>query len=85
MGERSALILQSQDFDPAIPGRTEDAVYKVNKLKSAFDLNLKANYQITSKFSVFAQLNNFGFQQYERWRGYPVQSLNGLAGISYAF
>ncbi len=85
MGERSALILQSQDFDPAIPGRTEDAVYKVNKLKSAFDLNLKANYQITSKFSVFAQLNNFGFQQYERWLGYPVQSLNGLAGISYAF
>lgn len=85
MGERKALILQSQDFEPAMPGKTQDAVYKINTLKTVFDLNLKANYQITSKFSVFAQLNNFGFQQYEKWLGYPVQSMNALAGISYAF
>lgn len=85
MGERSALILQSQDFDPAVPGKTPDAMYKINNLQTIFDLNLKANYQVTSKFSVFAQVNNFAFQQYEKWLGYPVQSVNALAGISYAF
>ncbi|MFV0593655.1 MAG: hypothetical protein ACK5M7_19945 [Draconibacterium sp.] len=85
MGERKALILQSQGFSPAIPGQTPNAVYNINNLKTVFDLNLKANYQITSKFSAFAQLNNFGFQQYEKWIGYPVQSINALVGISYAF
>ena len=54
-------------------------------LDTALDLNLRGNYQLTNKFSVFAQLNNFGFQKYERWLGYPVQSFNMLAGISYAF
>lgn len=54
-------------------------------LSSIFDLNLNANYKITSNFSAFAQLNNFGFQQYQRWLGYPVQSFNIMGGISYAF
>lgn len=80
IGDRKALIVEEPDFlSNSVP------VYKSYNLDTAFDLNLKGNYQITSKFSLFAQLNNFGFQQYERWFGYPVQSFNALAGISYAF
>lgn len=57
----------------------------IESLDAAFDLNVNANYQITQKFSVFGQLNNFGFQKYQRWFGYPVQSFNALVGVSYAF
>lgn len=79
IGERKALIIE----DPGI--NRIDPTYKSNNLDTAFDLNVKGNYQITSKFSVFAQLNNFGFQKYQQWFGYPVQSFNMLAGVSYAF
>lgn len=80
MGERKALIME-------IPGflSSQAVTYKSNNLETAFDLNVKGNYQITNQFSVFAQLNNFGFQKYQRWFGYPVQSFNMLAGISYSF
>ena len=83
MGERKALIIEypgdpRQDISLA-------PIYKSNNLDTAFDLNVKGNYQITNQFSVFAQLNNFGFQKYQRWFGYPVQSFNMLAGISYSF
>jgi hypothetical protein len=75
IGERKALIKgvvpSNYKYDP--------------NLATAFDMNVRGNYKITEKFSVFAQLNNFGFQQYQRWFGYPVQSLNFLAGVSYAF
>ncbi|MCY1720852.1 hypothetical protein OU798_10885 [Prolixibacteraceae bacterium Z1-6] len=84
IGQRRALIIEEVNpfittFAPQTP------TYKSNNLDTAFDLNVKGNYQITSKFSVFAQLNNFGFQKYQRWFGYPVQSFNFLAGVSYAF
>jgi hypothetical protein len=54
-------------------------------LSTVFDLNLNANYKITNRFSLFGQLNNFGFQKYQRWLGYPVQSFNILGGLSYTF
>jgi hypothetical protein len=80
IGQRKALIIEEASlFSSSGP------VYKSNNLDTAFDLNVKGNYQITSKFSVFAQLNNFGFQKYQKWFGYPVQSFNFLAGVSYAF
>ena len=54
-------------------------------LDTAFDLNFGANYAFTSFLSAFCQLNNFGFQSYEKWLGYPVQSFNFLAGLNYSF
>ena len=80
IGQRKALIIEEPH--PLTDGLP---TYKSNILDTAFDLNVKGNYQLTSKFSIFAQLNNFGFQKYQRWFGYPVQSFNMLAGISYAF
>lgn len=79
IGERKALIIQEDLLSSSGP------LYKSNSLDPVIDINFKANYQLTSKFSLFGQLNNLGFQGYERWLGYPVQSFNFLAGISYAF
>ncbi len=83
-GQRKALIIEEPNpLDitdiPHVP------IYKSNNLDTIFDLNVKGNYQINSKFSVFAQLNNFGFQKYQQWFGYPAQNFNFLAGMSYAF
>lgn len=80
IGQRKALIVE----EPSVLSST-GPIYKSNTLDTAFDLNAKGNYQINHKFSVFAQLNNFGFQKYQQWFGYPVQSFNLLAGVSYAF
>lgn len=85
IGERKALILESQVVNPLSSTMPPEPFQKSYNLDTAFDLNVKGNYNLTSKFSVFAQLNNFGFQKYQRWFGYPTQSFNALAGISYAF
>jgi hypothetical protein len=86
IGERKALIKETMFKSlPLESSMLNPTTYKSYNLKTAFDLNVRGNYKITEKFSVFAQLNNFGVQQYQRWFGYPVQSLNFLAGVSYAF
>ncbi len=57
----------------------------ITKLNPVFDINLRGNYEITTKLAAFGQVNNFGMQKYERWLGYPAQTFNFLAGISYSF
>ena len=84
IGSRDALIIETLFRDPSI-NSVIPPEYSLRKLDTAIDLNVRAEYKITQKFSLFGQLNNFGFQKYERWFGYPVQSFNFLAGLSYAF
>ena len=90
-GQRQALIMGIPgDTDPRPLTNSELLLHeKLEKesypLSVVFDLNFNATYKITNRFSVFARLNNFGFQQYQRWLGYPVQSFNVLGGISYSF
>lgn len=94
-GQRKALIMgvpvndsrplfHSELLDPERP-MYELLQRETYTLPTVFDLNFNANYKITGQFSAFVQLNNFGFQQYQRWLGYPVQKFNFLGGISYAF
>jgi hypothetical protein len=89
-GQRKALLLETFGFN-AEPLSYDDLMElsttqkSVYNLPVVFDLNFNANYKITEQFSVFAQLSNFGFQKYQRWLGYPVQSFNVLGGLSYAF
>ena len=90
VGKRNALIIEATGFDPRpIPfiNLTElpFVSQKSYNLSTTIDLNFRANYKIIQNFSVFAQLNNFGLQKYQRWFGYPVQSFNFLGGLSYAF
>lgn len=83
IGDRKALITESSDF--SISSVSQSFINKTYNLDTVFDLNANLNYQITQQFSAFAQLSNFGFQQYQRWLGYTVQSFNALLGVSYAF
>ena len=85
IGTRKALVIEHGFSDPLGNSVNPSPVYKSFNLDAAFDLNVRGSYKITEKFSAFASLNNFGFQKYERWFGYPVQSFNFLAGVSYAF
>jgi hypothetical protein len=89
-GKRESLVFKLHSaYDPSITWEETSpisaAIGETYTLGTIFDLNARANYAITRKFSLFGQLNNFGFQQYERWLGYPVQSFNLLGGISYSF
>jgi hypothetical protein len=86
IGARKALIKETLFKSlPPTSSVANPATYKSYNLDTAFDMNVRGNYKITEKFSAFAQLNNFSFQKYQRWFGYPVQSFNFLAGVSYAF
>jgi hypothetical protein len=77
IGKRNGLVI-----DNTYPKNLVKETYPMDMV---FDLNARGSYDITSKISAFAQLNNFGFQKYEQWLGYPVQSFNFLGGISISF
>lgn len=49
------------------------------------DLNLKADYRFSDKFSTFVMLNNILNNKYERFVNYPTKGLNVIGGISYSF
>jgi hypothetical protein len=56
--------------------RATDAIY---------DLNLRADYRVTPKISIFAMGNNLANQQYQRFYRYPVKGINVLGGATYTF
>jgi len=88
IGERNALVIEWERYSNSLMPVPIEENTKINKaylMDMVIDLNVKGTYSITQNFSVFAQLNNFGFQSYERWLGYPVQNFNFLGGISYSF
>lgn len=80
IGERKALIVSN-----GLGFTTDTAINNTYNLNTVFDLNANATYIITKKFSAFGQLNNLGFQKYQQWLGYNVQSFNVLFGVSYLF
>jgi len=86
MGTRKALIKKAlYEYLPPTSSVANPTTFKSYNLNTVLDLNVRGNYLITEKFAVFAQLNNLGFQKYQQWFGYPVQSFNFLAGVSYSF
>lgn len=50
-----------------------------------YDLNLRADYRITSNLSIFAMGNNLANRQYQRFYRYPVKGINVLGGVTYTF
>lgn len=50
-----------------------------------YDLNLRADYRITSNLSIFAMGNNLANRQYQRFYRYPVKGINVLGGLTYTF
>lgn len=57
----------------------------VKELKGVIDLNLGVNYYLSSKWTMFANVNNVLINKYYQWNGYPVQGLNVRAGVGYSF
>lgn len=60
-------------------------VVKDSKKYSLVDVNLAAEYRITSWMSAFAQVNNLISDKYFIWQNYPMQRINFLAGLSWIF
>lgn len=66
--------------DPAAPGTT-----KVVSLKSFADINAGAEYKVTNRLGVFAQVNNLLNATYSNWLYYPNYGFNIFGGVSYGF
>ena len=58
---------------------------KVKELNGLVDLNLSAEYRITSWMSAFAQVNNVISDKYFIWQNYPMQRFNFIAGLAWIF
>jgi hypothetical protein len=72
-------------YRPAVtPGavRTADFYRATDPI---IDLNLRADYRITPKISIFVMGNNLANRQYQRFYGYPVKGINVIGGASYTF
>jgi outer membrane receptor protein involved in Fe transport len=55
------------------------------ELKGIADMNLGAEYRYTKLLGMFVQLNNIFNVRYERYKNYPMQRFNVMAGVSYTF
>ena len=66
-----------------LPGTTLPDFYRATD--PIYDLNLRADYRITPKISIFAMGNNLLGREYQRFYRYPVKGVNVIGGASYAF
>jgi len=57
----------------------------IKTLDPYLDANVHLGYHINERFSVFAKGSNLIGENYEKWYGYPVQSIQLLAGATYKF
>ena len=55
------------------------------KLDMLVDINLGAEYKLSSRLSLFAQFNNVAGQDYRRWLGYSSYRFNANAGVLFKF
>jgi hypothetical protein len=65
-------------------GNTVPQVY-ARKLGGITDINLGIEYKYNKVLGMFLQLNNILNVRYQRYRDYPTQRFNLLAGIGYSF
>jgi hypothetical protein len=59
--------------------------FEVVNLKTIADLQLKADYGITDRISVFAEGNNILNGKNIRWLNYPVRGIQFVGGASFKF
>ncbi|MEB2778043.1 TonB-dependent receptor [Algoriphagus sp. D3-2-R+10] len=64
---------------------TDPGPYDVVKLKTIADLQLKADYGITDRISIFAEGNNLLNGKNMRWLNYPVRGIQFIGGASFKF
>ena len=59
--------------------------YEVVNLKAIADLQLKADFKITDRISIFAEGNNILNGANTRWMNYPVRGIQLIGGASFKF
>ncbi|MCO5249044.1 MAG: hypothetical protein M9887_08870 [Chitinophagales bacterium] len=65
--------------------KVRNAALEVEKLKTQFDLNFSASYQIVNNFSAFVELNNALNNTAARWNMYDRYGFHGIGGIKFVF
>lgn len=58
---------------------------RLRQTDTVIDVNLRADYQVTSKFRIFALGQNLTGQNYQRFLNYPVRGLTAIGGLGYQF
>lgn len=54
-------------------------------IKGLVDVNLSANYFITKNIGIFVDVNNVGFQKWQRFSNYPTYNFQVIAGAKLSF
>ncbi|WP_313115134.1 TonB-dependent receptor [Aequorivita sediminis] len=54
-------------------------------LDAYVDANLSFGYRFTDRLSAFVKGSNLIGDNYKKWMNYPVQGIQGLAGVTYKF
>ncbi|MFB9862109.1 hypothetical protein [Rufibacter immobilis] len=62
-----------------------DGTKVLQETDTVVDLNLKGDYRITPRFSVFLMGNNLLGSKYQRFVNYPTQGISFLGGATYSF
>ncbi|MGI4874469.1 MAG: hypothetical protein ACRYFX_25210 [Janthinobacterium lividum] len=74
------------DFYFTSPNYATDYYQGLDRQTNAvIDLNLRGDYRITPKFSIFALANNLANRKYQPYLNYPVKGFNGILGLTYSF
>lgn len=58
---------------------------EVVKLPGLVDLQLKIDYAVNPRLSIFAEGNNLLNRSNSRWLNYPVRGIQGVGGLSFKF
>jgi hypothetical protein len=58
---------------------------EVVKLPALVDLQLKMDYMVNPRLSIFAEGNNLLNRNNSRWLNYPIRGIQGLGGLSFKF
>jgi hypothetical protein len=59
--------------------------FEIVNLKTIADLQLKADFKITDRLSIFAEGNNILNGKNTRWQNYPVRGIQLIGGASFKF
>ncbi|TXK47683.1 hypothetical protein FVR03_09060 [Pontibacter qinzhouensis] len=62
-----------------------DGTTVIRETDNIVDLNLKADYKFSSRFTAFVMANNILGQKYERFVNYQNKSVNLIGGVTYSF
>jgi outer membrane cobalamin receptor len=77
VGERKDLVYNNDPFGNSINQEVT--------LDGYVDANLHFGYRFTDRLSAFVKGSNLFGDNYEKWLNYPVQGIQGLAGVTYKF